>query len=259
MQKTKAGCEYLKEYLKQLVKQSRFEFLEGFKLAPREKAAAVEVLTFASEQDKFPYLPRLGRYLKEKGFSSSSYPSVLKTRGIIDNSKKKSKIWFLSSSVLNSLLELYRHEQPEVPSIPGVQTPIRQLIGKTKAIWESINHERVGNEFLLTSGFVHQLAERFKCRPIDVWDIARKLEKWGLWTRQHLPHQGGILIRFPAKLESGGTETPSESEGEKEITARQLAERIREEIAKIETQIHNLKNLLERKKELLTLIEDYLK
>jgi len=256
----KASYGYLKEYLKQLVKERRLGFLEGFKLTPREKAAAVEVLTSASEQDRFPHLPRLGRYLKEKGFSSSSYPSVLKTRGIIDNSKKKGKIWFLSSSVLNSLWELYCHEQSEVLSSPEVQTLRRQPRGKTKAIWESINHERVGNEFLLTSGFVHQLAERFKCQPRDIWDTVRKLEKRGLWTRQHLPHQGGILIRFPAKSKSEGIEAPSKpSEGEREITARQLAERIREEIAKIEAQICNLNSILKKRKELLTLIEDYLK
>jgi hypothetical protein len=268
MQKIKATYRYLKEYLERLVEQGKLEFLKTFKLAPREEAAAKEVLVYASGQEKFPHLPGLGRYLAGKGFSSY-YSSTLKTRRVIANLKKGGRTWFLSTPVLNSLDELYHLEAKEQPKTPPVaeagmsKTPVgraRRPTGKVKVIWENINRERVGNEFLLTSEFVHQLAGKIKCKPEYVWHTLQVLERYGLCTRKRLPGQG-ILINFSPSPKPEASKAPSgigREQEKKEMTLPELVDCLEKEIAEINEKISALDKLRAEKQNLLASIETYL-
>jgi hypothetical protein len=257
---------YLRDYLKNLIEQQKLGLLGAFNLAKREGEAAYEVLVYASQQNQFPFLPGLNKHLKEKGFNSY-YPFILGKKGIIANNKKGGRNWFLSMPVLSSLEELYRLEggqkgQSEAP-VTETQTPkpvSGKLFGKRGEIWEIINQEKVGNNFLLTSGFVRQLAERTKCSPNYVWDTLRVLEKRGLCVRKRLPDRG-ILINFSVSSEPEPTQITSKTRTGKEgrvVTILQLARRLREEIASIQKQLTALGNLRREKENLLALIKTYL-
>lgn len=251
------------EQLKRWISPEALEessFFNSFRLSPREKAAAREVLLYAGTQSDFPCLPGLSKYLTtEKGFNSY-YLSTLKKRGIIDNKKKFGKFWSLSEAALNSLSQI-ANLGPNPPESSSQNK--RQLKGKVKDIWQAINQERVGNLFLLTSEFVHSLAARIKCRPSYIWHKVKDIEeRYGFFTRKHLPGRG-ILIDFSSSPnQKSDTEFKSPSKVQaitgETMTVNQFVQYLREEIANIEKQLTALKNLLEEKKRLLNLIETYL-
>jgi hypothetical protein len=206
----------ISEALAKRVQNSDFSFVDGYKLAPKLKAAMICVLTISASETGFPKLEKLYTKCLAQGFESWALQR-LAFHGLLYNPIPRGGVWYLTKKAGDqiimdgSVVEEIKNEPNVEPDPNLVEQPFHNVKlrdGLVKKFYQFLLKKRIKN-YYLSLDEMRRVATKWHIKVIDIWRVLAALEHHYYIKKQDVRYKEGLMIIIDGINETVPTENTS--------------------------------------------------